>query len=247
MIQAERRGGVSIVRLNRPARRNALVPEMIDGLLVELRAAAERAQPVVLIGSDGAFCPGADLKWLGTFKDPAMGIAELVASFHTAIVAMLDMPAPVIAAVNGIAAGGGLSLTLAADYRMAAASASFTAAYFRLGLTPDGGSSLFLPRLIGVARSMELLLTNRTLSAHEAHEWGLVNEVVADDDLLDAAVGRAERFVKVPGPTLLETRRLFDSNGIRNQLQLESVAIRDASREPAFRAALEKFLAAHTG
>jgi 2-(1,2-epoxy-1,2-dihydrophenyl)acetyl-CoA isomerase len=247
VIESETHQGVSIVRLRRPTRRNALVPEMMEALIEQLRVVAERRQPVVLIGSDGAFCPGADLKWLGTFRDPALGVAELVAAFHTAIVALLDMPAPVIAAVNGIAAGGGMSLALAADYRMAAASATFTTAYFRLGLTPDGGSSLFLERMIGVARSMELLLTNRTLTAREAHDWGLVNEVIPDEELLDAAIARAHNFVAVPSSTLLETRRLFDVAGIRNQLQLESVAIREAAREPAFRGALDKFLAVHGG
>jgi 2-(1,2-epoxy-1,2-dihydrophenyl)acetyl-CoA isomerase len=245
MIATELRDSVSIVRLQRPERRNALIPELVEALAVELRACAARGKPVVLTGSGAAFCPGADLKWLGTFRDPALGVAELVAVYHTAIVALVDMPAPVIAAINGMVAGGGLGLALVADYRLAGASASFTAAYFRLGLTPDGGSSLFLTRTIGVARSMELLLTNRTLGAAEACAWGLVHEVVDDAELVERAVTRAEQFLHVPGSTLLETRRLFDMEGIRNQLQLESVAIREAARQPTFRAALADFLAAH--
>ena len=104
------------------------------------------------------------------------------------------MPVPVIAALNGPAAGGGLGLALATDYCLAAESASFTAAYFRLGLTPDGGASTFLERSIGLMRTRELLLTNRRLGAREAYDWGLVNAVVADEELLDQAVAFAENL-----------------------------------------------------
>src|SRR5262249_32770367 len=121
----------------------------------------------------------------------------------------------------------------------------FTAAYFRLGLTPDGGSSAFLERTIGPARTRELLLTNRRLGAHEAFTWGMVNEVVGDDQLLDRAVAFANGLAEVPSYTLLMTRRLLDASYLRNQLQLESVAIRTAARGEFFRAALMKFHETH--
>lgn len=247
MISTESRDGVSIVRLDRPAGRNALVPEMAEQLVAHLRAAGAVGQPVVLTATGTTFCPGADLKWLATCGDPALGVAELVAVHHLAIVTLLEMPVPVIAAVNGSVAGGGLGLALAADYRIAAQRATFTAAYFRLGLTPDGGSSAFLERLIGSARMLELLLTNRRLGASEALAWGVVNEMVEDADLLDRAVAFAAGLERVPGYVLLETRRLLDTVNIRNQLQLESVAIRNAARGAAFRAALKAFHAAHPG
>ena len=118
---------------------------------------------------------------------------------------------------------------------------------FRLALTPDGGSSAFLERMIGPARALELLFTNRRLSAREAHAWELVNEVVEDGQLLDRAVAFAAGLQHVPGYVLLETRRLLDTVNIRNQLQLESVAIRSAARGVAFRDALKAFVAAHPG
>jgi 2-(1,2-epoxy-1,2-dihydrophenyl)acetyl-CoA isomerase len=247
MISTESRDGVTVVRLDRPAGRNALVPEMADSLVQHLKAAAGVPQPVVLTATGSTFCPGADLKWLATCGDPAVGVAELVAVHHLAIVTLLEMPVPVIAALNGSVAGGGLGLMLAADYRIAAQRATFTAAYFRLALTPDGGSSGFLERMIGPARTLELLLTNRRLGAREAHAWGMVNEVVDDVELLDRAVAFAAGLERVPGYVVLETRRLLDTVNINNQLQLESVAIRAAARGAAFRDALKAFLEAHPG
>jgi 2-(1,2-epoxy-1,2-dihydrophenyl)acetyl-CoA isomerase len=147
-----------------------------------------------------------------------------------------------VAALNGAVAGGGLGLALATDYRVSAESASLTAAYFRLGLTPDGGSSVFLTRMIGPARTLELLLTNRRVLAKEALELALVNEVVPDGQLLERAVAFGAGLPELPAYTMLETRRLLDLTGIRNQLQLESVAIRTAAKQPHFRHALQAFL-----
>lgn len=242
MISTELRGEVGIMRLNRPERRNALVPEQMDALANQLTRLATGCRALVLTGTGSTFCPGADLKWLATLHDPSLGVAELVAVYHRAISMLLDTPVPVVAAVNGAVAGGGLGLALASDFRVAAESATFTAAYFRLGLTPDGGATAFLTRMIGPARTLELLLTNRRVEAPEALSLGLVNEVVADADLLDRAVEAASSFLRVPGYTLLETRRLLDLTGIRNQLQLESVAIRTAARGAHFREALRDFL-----
>ncbi|MCA1648143.1 MAG: enoyl-CoA hydratase/isomerase family protein, partial [Chloroflexi bacterium] len=173
MISAESRDGIAVIRLDRPDGHNALVPKMLENLVEHLQRAGAAGRPIVLTATGATFCPGADLKWLGSYRDPALGVADLVAVHHLAITALLDMPVPVIAAINGSVAGGGLGLVLAADYRIAGQSATFTAAYFRLGLTPDGGSSAFLERTIGAARTLELLLTNRRLAASEAQAWGL--------------------------------------------------------------------------
>jgi len=244
-VVSEVRDGVSIVRLARPERHNALVPELLAELVEALDGAVQQGGPIVLTGTDAAFCPGADLKWLGTCGNPAQGVAELVAMHHTAILRLLDARVPTISAINGIVAGGGLGLALAPDYRIASERATFTAAYFRLGLTPDGGSSVFLERTIGATRTMELLLTNRKLYATEALEWGMVNEVVSGSALLDHAVAFAHKLQKIPPYTLLKTRQLLDMAQIRHQLQLESVAIRTAARGEAFREALQAFVEAH--
>jgi enoyl-CoA hydratase/carnithine racemase len=247
VIRSELHDGVVTVILDRPERANALSPDLLAALKEQLGHVRREHRAVVLVGSGRAFCAGADLKWLGTCRDPAVAVAELVAVHHTVIGLLLDMPVPVIAAVNGIVAGGGLGLALAADYRIAADSATFTAAYFRLGLTPDGGSSAFLERTIGATRAMEMLLTNRTLRADEALAWGMVNEVVPADALLDRSLAFAHSTVPVPGYALLQTRRLLDMSYIRNQLQLESVAIRTASRGEFFKRALREFLERHPG
>jgi 2-(1,2-epoxy-1,2-dihydrophenyl)acetyl-CoA isomerase len=246
VIASEVHDGITVVRLERPEQRNALVPEMAEALVGHLRQAGASGRAVVLTGAGAAFCSGADLKWLAATHDPAQGVAELVAVHHLAIVTLLEMPVPTIAAINGAVAGGGLGLALASDYRIAAPRASFPAAYFRLGLTPDGGSSAFLERLIGGSRALELLLTNRRLSARDSLDWGLVNEVVDSDDvLLERALAFARELAPVPAYGLRATRRLLDTTNIRNQLQLESVAIRTAARGAWFRDALKAFITAH--
>ncbi len=250
VIAVESRDGIAVIRLDRPAQRNALVPELLTALVRALKQAEAHHQPVILTGTDApaskkAFCAGADLKWLSTFADPSLGVAELVAVHHLAITTIVDLQVPVIAAINGSVAGGGIGLGLACDYILAAESASFTAAYSRLGLTPDGGASTFLERSIGVVHTRELLLTNRRLGAAEALSWGMVNAVVPDDQLLDQAVAFVRSLSPVPGYALLQTRRLLDSSNLRNQLQLESVAIRTAARGEFFKAAIAAFRAAH--
>ncbi|MBV9174215.1 MAG: enoyl-CoA hydratase/isomerase family protein [Chloroflexi bacterium] len=242
MISSDVRNGIGVVSLDRPERRNALVPEQMEAFADEIRRLGACCRGLVITGAGPIFCPGADLKWLATLHDPALGVAELVAVHHQAILGLLDSPVPVVAAINGAVAGGGLGLALAADYRIAAEGASMAMAYFRLGLTPDGGSTAFLTRMIGPARTLELLLTNRRVPAQEALDLALVNEVVPDDELLMRSIAFAGSLPEVPGYTLLQTRKLLDLTGIRNQLQLESVAIRTAARQAQFRRALQAFV-----
>jgi 2-(1,2-epoxy-1,2-dihydrophenyl)acetyl-CoA isomerase len=218
---------------------------MMYSLIEALEAAAAAGKPIILTGSGASFCAGADLHWLASFADPASGAAELVSVHHRAIITMVELPVPVICAVNGSTAGGGLGLALAADYCVAAEDASFITAYFRLGLTPDGGATTFLQRAIGPARTRELLLTNRRLSAGEALAWGLVNEVAPSDQLLERAVSFASSLAPVPPETLVQTRRLLDGGVLRQQLQLESDAIRNAARSDFFKSAIARFRESH--
>jgi 2-(1,2-epoxy-1,2-dihydrophenyl)acetyl-CoA isomerase len=245
VIATESNDGITIVRLDRPAQRNALVPQLLEALVDALKQAEHSQRPVILTGSGPAFCAGADLKWLSTFADPSLGVAELVAAHHMAISTLVDMRVPMIAAVNGSVAGGGIGLALACDYSIAAESATFTAAYFRLGLTPDGGASAFLERTIGPARTRELLLTNRRVSAREALTWGMINAVVPDAQLVSDALAFASSLARVPGYALRQTRRLLDASYLRNQLQLESVAIRTAAKGRFFKEAIAAFQQAH--
>jgi 2-(1,2-epoxy-1,2-dihydrophenyl)acetyl-CoA isomerase len=238
--------GIGVVRLNRPAERNAMVPGLLDELIQALTQAAARSEmPIVLTGEGAFFCVGADLSWLAGRNDPADGVDELVRVHHRTIQTMFELAVPLIAAVNGPAAGGGLSLALAADCCVAASSATFTTAYFRLGLTPDGGTTALLPRRIGEGRARELLLTNRRLSASEAHAWGLVNEVAPDAELLDRAVASARNLAYVPPETLRQTRQLLDGGALREHLELEAEAISAAARREPFQRAIAKFRKAH--
>jgi 2-(1,2-epoxy-1,2-dihydrophenyl)acetyl-CoA isomerase len=221
------------------------VPGLLKELVEQLKLAGASRRPVILTNAGPAFCVGADLNWLANLHDPALGVADLVAVHHLAISTLVEMPVPVIAAVNGSVAGGGLGLALAPDYCIAAERATFTAAYFRLGLTPDGGASTFLERAIGLARTRELLLTNRRISAREACAWGLINEMHAGEGLLNRALAFATSLEAVPSYALLETRRLLDTTNLRNQLQLESVAIRTAARGEFFRTRLREFRDRH--
>ena len=189
-ITLEQSGPIARITLNRPDAANG----MNDTMTRELADAARRCDTdatkvVVLTGSGRFFCAGGDLKSFATAPSRGRHIKGVADDLHRAISSFARMDAVLITAVNGTAAGAGFSIAVTGDLVLAAESASFTMAYTRVGLSPDGSSSYFLPRLIGITKTKELMLTNRTLSAQEASQWGLVTEVVPDDEL--AAQGRS--------------------------------------------------------
>src|SRR5258708_8703354 len=180
----EVRDGVAWITLNRPEAANTVTVEMCNDLMrAALRAGEDRAvRVVVLTGAGKSFSAGGDLKAFAAAGDAmASHIKEVTTYLHAAISQLARMDAPVIAAVNGVAAGAGMSLACAADLVIAAESARFTMAYTRAGLTPDGSGTFFLPRIVGLHRALDLVLTNRMLNAREAEAWGIVARVVADD------------------------------------------------------------------
>jgi len=185
-INFEKQGAIARIELNRPDAANGL-----DSLMAsELKQAARLCDDdpglkVVTLSANGRFfSAGGDLAEMLSHGDAiGDGVQALADDFHDAISSLSRMQAALVIAVNGVAAGGGFSLTLIGDIVLAAESASFTMAYTRAGLCPDGASSYFLPRLLGLRKSQELMLTNPTLNAHEACELGLVTRVVADADL----------------------------------------------------------------
>jgi len=197
------RPGVTRITLNRPAKLNALTTEMVQGLHDTLDAIAVDAscRVVILTGAGRGFCAGLDLGGYGEaphtegFGRPQAGFAV---QRHIAqlIPHLRSLPQPVIAAVNGPAAGGGFALVLGSDVRLAAASARFNAAFIRIGLSAcDIGTSWLLPRLVGAARAQELMLTGRIFDADEAYRIGLVVEVTPDEVLTDAALAKAEQIM----------------------------------------------------
>jgi enoyl-CoA hydratase len=195
--------GVTQLNLHRPDRLNALNGALIIALHEALdEAAADRAcRVVILTGAGRGFCAGMDLRDFGELQGHTP-LGEIEASLarqrqiSSLIPHLRAMPQPVIAAVNGAAAGAGFALVLGSDIRIAASSAQFSAAYIRVGLSScDNGVSWVLPRLVGLGQAHELMLTGRSINASEAHRIGLVTQVVSDDELLGAAIAKAGEIV----------------------------------------------------
>ena len=218
--------GVLTLTLNRPERLNAATDSLLDALAAGLATAAadDEIRAVVITGAGRAFCSGQDLKD-GFERGAAVDIGrELREHYHPVIDGMRSLPKPVIAAVNGPAAGAGFSLALAADLRIAAESATFVQAFVRIGLIPDAGSTYFLPRVVGPARAAELMLLGDVVDAARAQEIGLVSRVVPDAELAATAQDLARRLAG--GPRALayikEALALSAHNDLEGQLQVES-------------------------
>ena len=194
---------VAWITINRPASFNAMDLKTMQELLhVANRCSTDKTiRCAVITGAgDKAFCAGGDVASFAANQDVALLLKEMTTYFHMAVSRFAWMRAPLIAAVNGVAAGAGLSVVAFSDLVVAADTATFTSAYTRVGLTPDGSSSYFLSRILGTRRAMDLFLTNRTLSAEEAVAWGLANRVVPANCLRDEVAKLAAQLAQ--GPTL---------------------------------------------
>jgi len=229
-VEVDTRGAVAIITLNRPDNGNALNLQMGMDLLAAAMACGRdpTTRAVVLTGAGRSFCFGGDLRGMMARESSIEAyLRELTSYLHAAISHFVRMDAPVIAAVNGTAAGAGIGLVAMADLAIAAESAKFNLAYTSVGLTPDAGTSYLLPRAVGSKRAMELLLLNRALTAAEALEWGLVNKTVADAQLQVEAMQLAERLAAGPLRAFGKTKRLIAQSlgGLESQLALESETI----------------------
>ena len=223
--------GVGLICLNRPNHGNALIPEMARELLHAANRCEEDSEvrAVVLTGRGKMFCAGGDLKaFAAQGENISPYTKDITLPFHAAISRFNWMDPPVIGAINGTAAGGGFSLALTTDIAIAAESAKFTMAYTRAGLTPDGSSSYFLARMIGLRRAKEMALLNPVLSARKAMEWGLVNQVVADDQVLTVALDIAHQLATGPTRAFGEAKRLILSgvtDSLESQMEKEARTI----------------------
>jgi 2-(1,2-epoxy-1,2-dihydrophenyl)acetyl-CoA isomerase len=242
-------GGVATVTLNRAEAANALNLDMGRALLeAALRCEADSGvRAVVLTGAGKHFGFGGDVRGMAERGESVGGyLNELTTYIHAAISAFTRMRAPVIAAVNGTAAGGAVGLACTADLAIAGRSSKFTLAYTGIGLAPDCGTSFLLPRIVGRRRALELFLTNRVLSAEEALAWGLVNQVVEDAELLTQARALAERFAAGPTDSYGAVKRLMNAAdpGLEAQMAAEGRAIAAQAIHPngieGVRAFLEK-------
>lgn len=246
-ILVEQSGPIVRITLNRPDAANGMNTTMTRELADAARHCdTAGTKVVVLTGSGRFFCAGGDLKSFASAPNRGLHIKGVADDLHRAISSFARMNAVVITAVNGTAAGAGFSLAVAGDLVLAAESASFTMAYTRVGLSPDGSSSYFLPRLIGITRTKELMLTNRTLSAQEASHWGLVTEVVPDSEL----AGRTDQLAAQMATTasgsnggVKELMLATFKNGLEEQMELEGRIIAERAESADGREGVDAFLA----
>ncbi|MDY0042231.1 MAG: enoyl-CoA hydratase/isomerase family protein, partial [Desulforhabdus sp.] len=182
-IQIKRHGSIAEIMLNRPQAYNALNDGLVAGLAENLTMLAtdNETKGIVLVGQGKAFCSGGDLKWASSCSEgPSRSFHALAGRFHLAVMEIRRMAKPVIAAINGVAAEAGFSLALACDFRIMEASAILKQAYTSNGLSIDGGGTFTLPRMVGLARALEIVAFDRSISAQQALSWGLVTKVVDD-------------------------------------------------------------------
>ena len=247
-IQFEKQGAIARITLNRPDAANGLDSLMASELKqVARQCAGDPELKVVILTAQGRFfCAGGDLKEMLSHGDEIGAAAQALADdFHAAISTLSRMQAVLLIVVNGVAAGGGFSLALIGDLVLAAESASFTMAYTRAGLCPDGASSHFLPRLVGLRKAQELMLTNPVLDAREACELGLVTRVVADQELAAEVDRLAQELAAGARLSAAYARKLLlasSGNDLETQMALEGQLLAQCAASPDGREGIQAFV-----
>jgi 2-(1,2-epoxy-1,2-dihydrophenyl)acetyl-CoA isomerase len=245
-VETSRDGAVLTITLNRPDVLNAFNSDMHRGLAAALKEARDGGvRAVIVTGAGRGFCVGQDLT---EFREAPGDIgSRLRGNYHPNIRAMRALEKPVIAAVNGAAAGAGMSLACACDLRIAADSATFVPAFINIGLIPDSGGSYFVTRILGPARAFEWLASGRRLTAAEAHAWGLVSEVVEAEALAARAAELAAQLAELPTRGVGMTKRLLDhavtatlDEQLEREAQLQAAATQTEDFKEGVAAFLEK-------
>lgn len=243
------RDGVATITLNRPAVGNAINLEMARALVdAAIRCETDRSiRCVVLTGAGRLFCAGGDVASFAAAGDQAGALlSELAGTLHMAVARFGRMACPLLVLVNGPAAGAGMSLALAGDIVLCARSAHFTAAYGAIGLTPDGGMSWLLPRLVGLRKAQDIILTNRRVKADEAEAIGMVTRLIDDDGLTKAGAEAAAGLAASAVGALAAARRLLQRSygaGFETQLEDEARSIAKASAGAEGREGIAAFFA----
>jgi 2-(1,2-epoxy-1,2-dihydrophenyl)acetyl-CoA isomerase len=251
-VVCERDGAVAIVTLDRPGVYNALDLALGEALLDALIECDEdqTVRAVILTGAGRAFCAGGDVRAMAAAKEKAAAfLKKLTVFLHAAVATIVQMPKPVIAAVNGPAAGAGLSLALAADLVVASERASFTVAYSNIGLAPDGSATFFLPRLLGSKRAFDLIASNRVLAAEEARELRLVTDVYPEAEFQARVREMARRLAAGPTQALARAKRLIaqgQGEPLETQMEHERQAIAACARTEDFVTGIQAFLSKRT-
>lgn len=248
-MKFELRDNVAWITFNRPEAFNAVNHQATHEFhdIVNRCSVDQSIRAVVLTGAgDRAFCAGGDVaEFVKRGDEVEMHLREMTTVLHTGISRLAWLRAPVIAAVNGVAAGAGLSFAACCDLAIAADTARFTSAYTQIGLTPDGSSTFFLARLIGRRRVMELYLTNRVLTAQEALEWGLVNRVVPAAELMAEVTRLATQLAKGPTQAYGGVKKLLlmsPNDTLESQMERETRFIAEMSRTADAREGIKAFV-----
>lgn len=237
-IEFEVGEGIARIVLNRPDAGNAFNAELARELAKAALACDldPSVRAVLLTGRGKMFCAGGDLKAFADFGDEATRrVKKLADDLHKAISIFARMDAPLVVAVNGAAAGAGFSLSITGDIVIAADNAKFTMGYTAVGMSPDGSSTWYLPRLVGLRRAQELALTNRSLSASEALDWGLLTRVVTAAELDEAAMDLCLQLAAGPRGAQAMVKKLLlrsPDNSLEAQMEIEGRAIARAAGEP---------------
>lgn len=240
--------GVGRITLNRPDRLNSFTAEMHAELRDAIEKVAKDCRALVLTGAGRGFCAGQDLsqrRQMGNEGEPPPDLGHTIETFYNPLVKrMRSLELPIVGAVNGVAAGAGMSLAMACDITLAARSATFLQAFSKIGLVPDSGSTFFLPRLVGEARARALALLAEKITAEQAMAWGLIWKVVDDDKLMHETIALAQHLATQPTKALARIKQALDAsltNSLGIQLDLERDLQRELGRTQDYREGVTAF------
>jgi len=246
-ILLEHSGAIRRLTLNRPDKLNSFTRAMLSEIgdaLTDI-AADDEARALVITGAGRAFCAGQDIREAGAVEDGAAVRAVIERHYNPVVRLLRSLQIPVLAAVNGIAAGAGASLAIACDLVIAAESASFVQAFSRIGLVPDAGASYFVPRLVGPARALGLALLAEPINAATAAQWGLIWKSVPDADFAATIAATAERLAELPTAAVALTKQAINASGhhsLEQQLALEAELQSQAAETEDFQEGVRAFL-----
>jgi enoyl-CoA hydratase/carnithine racemase len=248
-VRTEIDGDVWRVTLDRPDTGNSLNPALAAGLQAAFAERPEQTRTVLLLADGPRFCVGGDVRSFADAEDLSSFVGQLAHDWHEVIRLMLDCPVPIVAGVQGAVAGAGVGLLGVCDVVVCARSTKIRPAYGALGFSPDGGSSWALTRALGAPHALELMLTNGSLTAAEAHLYGLVGRLVDDDDLRAAATALAHEIAAGPIRAMVRTRALVHSAVTRTldeQLDDEARLIKESADDPEGREGVRAFVEKRT-
>ncbi len=243
-------GSICLLTLDRPDRLNALTVEVANEFNAAVREALEKgARVIVLTGAGRAFCAGGDMRQMQEIANTEGRVEaffdEPLRILNESILLIRRTPVPFIAAVNGVASGGGCNLALACDLVVAAESAKFNQAFIKIGLVPDCGGTFMLPRLVGLKRAAELMFTGDLISAQRAAEMGMINSVAADGELMGQVMAMAEKLANAPTAAIGQIKQLLEASAVNDygsQLDLERKAQIEAGQTKDFTEGVSAFL-----